>query len=140
MKRRIIALSVLVIISLALTELHSVFYHYRPKLARMQVDLFWSPTYHRNLTLQWFCKMTFDTVFKITAFFSAAMVSARYSLKLTMVFLVVFLYCVIDLFLFWYNYSSGVAMYWIMLGAAVLAVLLILLPLKEPSGKYKSML
>jgi hypothetical protein len=131
-------MALIILVALALTEAHSVLYAIDPTLAKTKVDMFWSNSYHRELTVQWYLKFTFDKFFMVCAFFSATMVSMRYSLKLSLVFFTVLLYWYIDLILFWYNYNSSVKTYWVMIIVLVVAVIFLILP-ERKTGKYKSM-
>lgn len=131
-------MALIILVALALTEAHSVLYAINPTLAKTKVDIFWSDSYQRELTVQWYLKFTFDKFFMICAFFSATMISMRYSFKLASVFFIVMAYWYVDLFLFWYNYNSGVKMYWVMVSVLILSIIFLVLPDKK-TGKYKSM-
>jgi hypothetical protein len=131
-------MALIILVAIVLTEAHSILYAINPSLAKTKANLFWSDSYSRELTIQWYIKFTFDKFFMICAFFSATMVAMRYSFKLSSVFAIIMLYWYIDLFLFWYNYNSAVKTYWVMVSVIILCIIFLIFPDKK-TGKYRSM-
>lgn len=138
MKRFTIIIACMVLIALVLTESHSVLYAVKKSIAEKKLDLFLSPTYKRDLQVMWYMKMNFDTMLEIVLSFVSAAISIRYSYKLFCIMSLVFIYLVIDLFAFWYNYKSFVPMYWVLLVFIIASVLILIFVKEKKKGIYIS--
>lgn len=86
----------------------------------------------------WYMKMNFDTMLEIVLSFVSAAISIRYSYKLFCIMSLVFIYLVIDLFAFWYNYKSFVPMYWVLLVFIIASVLILIFVKEKKKGIYIS--
>jgi len=139
MKRFSIILGVGVIVGLVFTEAHSLFRLISPATADKSVDLFLSPSFHMQLPFQWYLKMTFDDLFVAIIAFAAAIVSVRYSFKMFSLFGLVFIYKAIDMILFWWNYKSSYATYYILVAVIGAWIILIIFHKDKNQSLYKSM-
>jgi len=139
MNRFIKMISIMVLVALALTESHSVLRAIDKDAAEQKYDLFISNRYERELQVQWYLKMTFDTVMMIVLSFVAAAVSYRVSFKLFMVLSVVCLYHIVDLYAFWYNYKSSVPMYWVLLCVVIVLIIYLIWGKEKQQAIIKSM-
>jgi len=139
MKRFSIILGVGVIVGLVFTEAHSLFRLISPATAGKSVDLFISPSFHMQLPFQWYLKMTFDDLFVAIIAFAAAVVLVRYSFKMFSLFGLVFIYKAIDMLLFWWNYKSSYATYYILISVIVAWIILIIFHKDKNQSLYKSM-
>ncbi len=140
MKGLAIILSVLLILSHALTEVHSLILFLWPETEHISIDWFWSPTYHMDLNILWYIKMSMDDICWCTTFFVMAKIAYRYSFKLFLIACIFFGYHVIDTVLFWYNYKSSYFVYYFLLGMVIISVLILILPMRKKTGKYKSLI
>src|SRR5690349_8269565 len=139
MKRTILIIGLLLIVSHILTEAHSILnalYH----INNVAYDVFWSAKFKMLLSLQWIIKMNGDDLLVIIIFFIAAYIARKYSKRLTLILFVWALYHVVDIFLFWFNYKSDPYTYWNMIVFCTMETLMLFLPLREEKSKYKSLL
>lgn len=140
MNKLVNLIAVLLIVFLILTELHSIVDAIWPEFAQRKHDLFLSPSFHMQLSVQWYLKFAFDDLFLIVLAFVGAKVAARYSYRLFLVMWVIFGYFVFDLISFFWNYKSSFRAYWAVLAFAVIGIILLIWPRKKkPEGMYKSM-
>lgn len=138
-----------------MTELHSVLYAFYPTLMKTRVDIFLisdpmqiyfnkdgSPEGIPGLELRWYIKFMCDDLFLASAFFCSAMIAFRVSVAVFFLFAILFLYQMIDIFLFMYNYKKSAGTYWIILAVILSGAFTILKKNKiyEYESKYKSMI
>jgi hypothetical protein len=126
------------IVSLVLTQAHSILRYFDESLARTKINIFWDKSYKREVTIQWYLYFLFLYFFFICCMFIGTMACIRYSFRLTMVFFTGMVYWFIKMILFLYNYDSGAGFDWVLVGAVALCLFFLILPHKE-TGKYKSM-
>jgi hypothetical protein len=138
MKNLSIQLGVLLIVALLLTEAHSLLYRLNPKLADRELNLF-IKKHSFPLSLEWYVKQTMDSFYIIILSFVGAKASYQYSFKLYCIFSICFMYGLFDLFMFWYNYKDIHTMFWGIVIAASLSIFLLIVPIKNWKGKYKSL-
>lgn len=138
MKRLINTIGVVFIISLVLTQVHSLLRRFDEPLARTKINIFWQEGYNREVTVQWYLFFLFMYLFVVCLLFIATKACIRYSFKLTMIFFIGFVYWMIKLFRFGYNYDSGSFSDIALVTASVLSII-VLIFLKENTGKFKSL-
>lgn len=138
MKQLTIILGFMLIGAMLLTEVHSLLYKLNPALADKQMNLF-IKKHSFPISIEWYVKMTFDSLYIIVLSFVGAKASYRYSFKLYLIFCICFLYGCFDLFMFWYNYKDIPAMFWGIIIAASTGIFFLIIPMKNWKGKYKSM-
>lgn len=138
MKYRIKLVIIIFIVSLVLTQAHSILRYFDEPLARTKINLFWDRSYKREVTIQWYLFFLFFYFFLICCMFIATMACIRYSFKLAVVFFTGFIYWFIKMILFMYNYDSGSGFDWILVGVISFCALILILP-ERKTGKYKSM-
>lgn len=138
MKHLIRLIIVVFILSLVLTQAHSILRYFDEDLARTKINIFWDRSYKREVTIQWYTYFLFLYFFIICCMFGATMACMRYSFRLTMVFFFGFIYWFVKFILFLYNYDSSGGFDWFLVGCVSLSLFFVIL--KEPkTGKYKSM-
>jgi hypothetical protein len=138
MKHLIRVIIIVFIVSLVLTQVHSILRYFDEPLARTKINIFLDKSYKREVTVQWYLFFLFLYFFLVCCMFGATMVCMRYSFRLTIVFFTGMIYWFIKMVLFLYNYDSGAGFDWILTGAVAACFLFLVLPHKE-TGKYKSM-
>lgn len=140
MKKRIRSLGLLLIVSLVLTELHSIVSFINQPLAYTEMDLFFNPSFHYKLMFEWYIKTTFDDMFFISFSFVAAKVCVQYSYKLFLICWIVFGYWCIDLILFWWNYKLGYFQFYVLITAMILGLSFLIYADEKRTSKYKSLI
>lgn len=140
MKRFAVTIGTVLVISLVLTEAHSVLRLINSQLAGESVDLFISPGYQMKLPVQWYLKMTFDDLLLAVVCFVSAVAVYKYSYRLFLLFCIVFGYKVFDMILFWWNYKSSYLTYYGLITVCVIWIILTILPVEKDRGIYKSMI
>lgn len=126
MRKLIIWYGVLLIIGHILMEAHSVLYAFYPKSATINLDLFWSRSFKMKINILWYIKMIGDDLSTIITFYVLTNIAYRFSSALFFVSSVFFLYHIIDLFLFCWNYKRTASVYWVLLAASILSVVFII--------------
>lgn len=138
MKKMIIWYGVLLIIGHLLGEAHSILRAFYPLVATTKLDLFWSSSPVLDIEVQWYVKMLCDDINLCIIFFVLTNVAYKYSAALFFVSSVFFLYHVIEVFLFMYNYKRSTGVYWLLLAAVIISVYFLIT--KRKIYDYKSMI
>jgi hypothetical protein len=131
MRKQIIIIGIGLILFHSLTELHSLITVLNKQVSGLSVDLFLSPAYKMLLQFCWYLKMNFDSLLVIATYYFFAWVASKYSRRLFYIASVWFLYHVLDLYMFWWNYKSTYWVYWCLLIAGTIQTVLLLIPIKE---------
>lgn len=107
----------------SLTELHSFVYKLFPETYDIEVDYFLSPNFKLNLRLLWYLKMNTEDLLRLNLFVILILLAP--SRRVLWVFSIYFVYFVIDFFLFLWNFKETAEIYWFLLAATVLSILII---------------
>lgn len=137
MRRFVIWICVLLIVAHALTELATILTEIWPKQMNEHVDYFMN--YDMKIYRYWYFKMAADDFLFISFSFVGAAISYKYSFRLFLIMCCFFVYHVIDAVMFWYNYRTSYIIYWSLLSAVIISVLLLALPVERWKSKYKSL-
>lgn len=140
MKRKIFILAILLIAGHCSTEFYHIVRWIDPGYLDKNIDLFLSPSFKMELNVVYYAKFMADDVLFCISFYVIAQIAYEYSIKIFWIGWIYFLYHVVDSFLFWWNYKTGYAVYCVMLAAVVLSTIILILPIKERKGIYKSMI
>lgn len=138
MKKFTIIIGVLLILFHALTELHSILFAANPTLANKEVDPFLKKDFSQPILFLWYIKFLADDILWCISYFCMALIAHKYSQKVFLIVCVYFVYHIIDQFLFMYNYKRTYAVYWVMLAASIISIMILLWPMKK-KGLYKAM-
>lgn len=130
MRRLIIWYGTLLIFGHLITEAHSVLYAISPDTAGTKLDLFWCSYPVLDIEVQWYVKMLCEDLNICLIFFVLTNITYRFSSALFFVSSVFFLYHVIDVFLFCYNYKRTASVYWVLLAAAIASVIFLIIKRK----------
>ncbi len=128
-RKKEVGYSIALLISAALTELHSFLAAIFPSLTKnngVKRDLFWSPKFKMEIDVLWYIKMICDSIFLMTVLFVGAMVTWHTSKKLFFVFSIFLFYNFFDFFSFLWNYKQTTGLYWIFLFCLIASVLMII--------------
>jgi hypothetical protein len=139
MKSLIRVTIIVFLLALIGTQAHSILRYFEPGISRTKVNMFWDRSYDREVTVQWYLFFLFQYFFLLTCMFLAAMACIRYSFRLSVLFTLGFIYWLLKLICFAWNYDSSHGFDWALV--VVLAVSLILITLKQPrKAKYRSLI
>jgi hypothetical protein len=133
MSRKItISVAVILLLFLWLTELHSVLYKIAPKEMNRMVNDFIQPGYNRNdVSMEWHIKTYFDNFIVIVAMFVASFYINIINYRLGLIFKILGMYYVVDLFLFQWNYKSFPEAYYSLILITTIVIVLLFVPLKK---------
>lgn len=126
MNRKVIILSVLLIIGHILTELHSFIFKVYPQTYSLEYDLFLSPSYKMKINFLWYIKMVFDNLLILIVFFVLAKIALSYSRGLFYVVVIYIFYHIADFLSFVWDYKSSHGIYWFLLACTTASVLTVI--------------
>lgn len=130
MRKLIIWYGVLLIVGHLFTEVHSVLNAFYPKSATIKLDLFWSPSFKMDISILWFIYTIGNDLNVIITYFVLTNIAYRFSSALFFISSVFFLYHVIDIFLFCWNYKRTASVYWILLAAVIVSTIFLIIKKK----------
>lgn len=118
-----ILIAVSLIFFVFLTELHSFVLYFFPETEDLKVDYFLSPNFKLNLRLLWYLKMNTEDLLRLNLLVILMIVAP--SKFLLYIFSIYFVYFVIDFFMFLWNFKETSEIYWFLLAASALSILII---------------
>lgn len=128
---------VLFTLSLFATQLHSVIRYFYPGIATTKINMFFDRSYTREVTVQWYVFFLAQYMFVLVLLFCGCMIAIRVSFALTMVLFSAFVYWLVKLWCFGWNYDSNAGFDWMMVGCVVLSMICVVFPGRI--NKYKSL-
>ena len=131
MRKTILFVTIALILSVAFTEAHSILFVISPEFSNRKIDLFLSPNFKKELSLQWYLYIYSNSFLKLTLTFLLAVIGLKYSRKVFYITLIYFFYFCVDVFLFWWDYQSNFHLYWAMLIVSIIVIILLFVPIKE---------
>lgn len=130
MNRKEKILALMLVISTALTELHSFVMAAYPETLNMQMDLFLRYTLFgvevQKMTPIWFFKMLTENLLYLVIFFVISQLRAGFSQKMFYIFCINVLYHSFDFVSFVWNYKSNYYSYWAMMALITVSQLMII--------------
>jgi hypothetical protein len=115
-KREIIICSLLLGAAYFFPEMGSIAVKISPTIKTHESDLFICPWYHRMQYDYWYWADTGDHLKDIIKSYLLTKFMFKYSTKLFLVGFVFFLYSLLDLLFYWWNFCTWVYAYWLILG------------------------
>lgn len=132
------SVAILIVVSLILTEAHSVVTRLFPELAEQDArHLFFKPVPFA-VPFKWWIKFNTDAILLTTLTGCLARVTVQVSRRLFYISVILFLYTGFDYGMFIYNYKLSYDAYWSVIAAIVLMIFSMFLPGK-PKAKIIQM-
>lgn len=100
-----------------------------PELQWLEIQPFIAST--EKIYILWYIKFMCDDTLWIFVMFLVCKLAYQYSFRLFRVSCVFFVYRLFDLFMLTYNFKRSYWVYWVLLGACIIAVALIAYPEKK---------
>lgn len=123
-----------------LTEVHSILYKINPNLAnRLLYHVFLDQSYLQPISVEWYLKQLFDMLLVVLILFCSILSQKSPSFNLVCIFGIYFLYNILDITFFAWNYKHGFIKYWILLCVSAISVYFILFPIKNNGTKIIKM-
>lgn len=123
-----------------LCEVPSLIYEISPKFAEKEVNPFLAPGFKGPIQLCWYLKFLFNEIAEVCAFYCLAKVSAQYSNNLFLAIFIFFVYHVIDLLMYIWDFKTAHYLFFDLLWTAVLLIRRAVKPFKpETITRIKSL-
>lgn len=139
MKHKIIFICILLIVGHSLCESYGLLNVWMTKLKAVNLDLFLSPTYKKEMSLYYYIKMPCDDLLFAILCFIIGYIGKQFSIKIYYLGLLYFSYHFVDMLFFWWDFKTNHLLYWIMLAFLIMATVIIAWPIKEATGKYRGL-
>ena len=131
---------ILVIAGHVFTYMAAVIIRVWPEWSRVNVDCFWSPSFHMKMERAWYIQFGGQGLCDIITYYLLAKIAANFSDALFVVFLIFFGYHIIDFLMFWWDFNTQFYIYLDLLYTAIVLIKYALVPYKpERLSKIKSL-
>jgi len=137
MNRIVIVIGLLLFTGLALCEISSILYRFRPETANIYYDLFLSPSYHFKITVLWYIYELANILNRIIWCYCFAFVALKYSRNLYWVGITFVFYQFTQFFFYIWNRNSSFVSNFFVYVCMLFVILEIVIPSRN-SARIKS--
>lgn len=143
MKRKIIWVSIVLILSHLLLELSEIMERIWPHLATVYIKPIISSSFtpdwyvNNGFNYLWWVKYNCDDLVWCISFLTMARIAYEFSFRLFCIVGMFFIYHVLDIIMLWWDYKTSHWMYWLLNVIIIISVVIILYPIKNKTAILK---
>jgi len=121
-------ITLLIIIGMSLSQFNSILYRISPRISGIQYDLFWSPTYHQNLSVAWYVYEIANILNRVIWCYVFCVLAKLYNRKLYYAGLVFLFYYLSQFILYAWDRNTNIVSSCLVYGATFAVVIQFLIP------------
>lgn len=143
MKKQLIWISIVLLVSHLLLETSEIIERIWPSLKSMYVYPVISSSFQpewytkSGINILWWVKYNSDDIVWCISYLTMARIAFEYSFRLFLIIGLFFLYHVADTLMLWWNFKSYHWFYWIVIGIIIVSVIIIIYPVKNKQAVIK---
>lgn len=143
MKRKLIWVSIVLIVSHIILELSEIVEKIWPSLANLYIwpvrSSSFAPKWYveNGINYLWWLKYNCDDAVWCISFLTMARIAYEFSFRLFLIVGLFFIYHVIDIILLWWSFKTSHWIYWVLIGIIIISVVIIIYPIKNKTAILK---